>query len=132
MKDTELKSEKECSINQIVWCDIPVVDLDRAIRFYSAVIGAKIIKEEMPDFAIGVLPHAGEGIGACLVKTEGNVPSGQGVLIYLNTNGRLDDAIKAAKANGGKILQEKHSIAPYGFRAVVLDSEGNRIALHSC
>ena len=28
--------------NQVVWVDIPVKDLDRAIKFYSAVIGGTV------------------------------------------------------------------------------------------
>ncbi|MBI3994926.1 MAG: hypothetical protein HY349_02990 [Nitrospirae bacterium] len=42
--------------HQIVWCDIPVADLDRAIRFYSAVIGAAVKKEKFPVGSIGLLP----------------------------------------------------------------------------
>jgi predicted enzyme related to lactoylglutathione lyase len=53
------------------------------------------------------------------------------VLLYFNCEGRLDQAIAAVEPNGGKIVQPRHQIGPYGFRAVVLDSEGNRIALHS-
>jgi len=49
----------------------------------------------------------------------------------LNCKGRLDAAITDVEKNGGKILKSKHQIGPHGFRAVVLDSEGNRIALHS-
>jgi predicted enzyme related to lactoylglutathione lyase len=52
-------------------------------------------------------------------------------LLYFNCQGRLDEAVAAVGPNGGKVLQPKHPIGPYGFRAVVLDSEGNRIALHS-
>jgi predicted enzyme related to lactoylglutathione lyase len=52
-------------------------------------------------------------------------------MIYLNANGRLDEAIGAVASNGGKILKPKHPIGPFGFRAVVIDSEGNRVALHS-
>ena len=46
-------------------------------------------------------------------------------------DGRLDDAIAAVTANGGNVLQAKHAIGPYGFRAILLDTEGNRVALHS-
>jgi predicted enzyme related to lactoylglutathione lyase len=52
-------------------------------------------------------------------------------MVYMNCDKRLDDTIAAAEMNGGKILKPKHQIGPHGFRAVVLDSEGNRIALHS-
>jgi predicted enzyme related to lactoylglutathione lyase len=54
-----------------------------------------------------------------------------GVLIYLNVNGRIRDAVKNVVPNGGSVVQDTHAIGPHGFRAIVLDSEGNRIALHS-
>lgn len=117
--------------DSIVWVDIPVVDLNRAIRFYSAVLGAPVKKQEFPERAIGVLPHEDGEVGGCLYKKEGEAPSDKGPLIYLNAQGRLDEAVAAVAANGGKVLVPKHSIGPYGFRAIVLDSEGNRVALHS-
>ena len=115
----------------VVWFDIPVLDLDRAIRFYSAVLGAAVKKEEYPGMAIGVLPHAEGEIGGCLHRSETDRPSDHGPLLYLNCDGRLDQAIAAVAPSGGKVLQPKHSIGPYGFRGIVLDSEGNRVALHS-
>lgn len=117
--------------NQIVWVDIPVRDLDRAIRFYSAVLGAPVKKEQFPEMTIGILPHQEGEVGGCLFKSDAEEPSTKGPLLYLNANGRLDQAIAAIEANGGKIVQAKHQIGPYGFRAVIQDSEGNRIALHS-
>ena len=118
--------------NQIVWCDIPVKDLDRAIRFYSAVLGAPIKKEQHGGMTFAVLPHLEDGVSGCLSPGgEGNEPSQRGTLIYLNCEGRLDEAVAAVEPNDGKVLQGRHQIGPYGFRAVVLDSEGNRIALHS-
>ncbi len=117
--------------NQIVWVDIPVRDLDRAIRFYSAVLGAPVKKEQFPEMTIGILPHQEGEVGGCLFKSDAEEPSTKGPLLYLNANGRLDQAIAAIEANGGKIVKPKHQIGPYGFRAVIQDSEGNRIALHS-
>ncbi|HUK55516.1 MAG TPA: VOC family protein [Nitrospiria bacterium] len=117
--------------HQIVWCDIPVTDLARAIRFYSAVLGAPVREEKFPVGSIGRLP-SGEGeIGACLYLSDDNRPSANGPRIYLNVQGRLDEAVRAVKPNGGKLVQPKRPIGPYGFRAVVEDSEGNRVALHS-
>ncbi len=117
--------------NRIVWVDIPALDLDRAMRFYSAVLGASVKREEFPGMVIGILPHEQGEVGGCLFKDEGATPSSHGLLIYLNAQGRLDDAIAAVETNGGKVLQPKHPIGPYGSRAVILDSEGNRVALHS-
>jgi uncharacterized protein len=117
--------------NQVVWFDLPVLDLDRAIRFYSAVLNANVEKQEWPGMAIGVLPHADDEVGGCLVQKEDVRPSQDGPLLYFNAQGRLDNAIAAVEPNGGQVVAPKHSIGPYGFRAIVLDSEGNRVALHS-
>ncbi len=117
--------------NQIVWVDIPVKNLDRAIQFYSAVLGGPVHKEDIPGAPIGVLPHSEGDVGGCLVQRAGDETFGGGPLLYLNADARLDDAIAAAVANGGKVLEPKHQIGPHGYRAIILDSEGNRIALHS-
>ncbi|HMA80053.1 MAG TPA: VOC family protein [Candidatus Binatia bacterium] len=117
--------------NQIVWCDIPVLNLDRAIQFYSAVLGQPVKKQEFPGTMVGILPHNDGEVGGCLFTSTEEKPSDKGTMVYLNANGRLDDALAAVSANGGKIVQPKHPIGPFGFRAVILDSEGNRIALHS-
>ncbi|HXA78959.1 MAG TPA: VOC family protein [Candidatus Acidoferrales bacterium] len=119
--------------NQIVWCDIPVADLDRAIRFYSALIGQAVRKQEYSGFAIGLLPGGGPDSSGCLYIPENNDnrPGASGPLVYMNCSGRLDDAIAKVESHGGKVVQAKHQIGDHGFRAVILDSEGNRIALHS-
>ena len=119
------------SANTLCWTDIPVVDLDRAIKFYSAVLGAQVAKQEMPGMAFGLLPHFESNASGCLACSTDNKPSQNGPLIYLSVEGRLDAAVAAASAGGGKVLVAKHSIGPHGYRAVILDSEGNRIALHS-
>jgi predicted enzyme related to lactoylglutathione lyase len=117
--------------NQIVWCDIPVKDLDRAVKFYSAVLGQPVAKQSFPGMTFGLLPHAEDSVSGCLVTGGENAPSERGPMIYLNCDQRLDAAIAAVGENGGKVLEPKHQIGPHGFRAVVADSEGNRLALHS-
>ncbi len=115
--------------NSCVWFDIPATDLDRAHSFYSAVLNMKI--DRIPGTDILVLDHSGSDVGGCIVKNSSDQPSSNGILVYMNVQGRLDDAVSKVVPNGGSILQAKHAIGPYGFRATVLDSEGNRIALHS-
>jgi uncharacterized protein len=117
--------------HQIVWCDIPVKDLDRAIRFYTAVLGTPVKKEEFPNVAIGLFPFSDGEIGGCLYLTDKNRPSTDGPRVYLNVQGRLDDAISAVGPNGGRVVEPRHAIGTYGFRAIIDDSEGNRVALHS-
>jgi predicted enzyme related to lactoylglutathione lyase len=117
--------------NTICWTDIPVTNLDRAIKFYSAVLGTPVRKEAMPGCTFGLLPHAEDNVSGCLVEMEDNRPSENGPLVYLSVEGRLDQAIQAVNKGGGKVIKDKHPIGPYGFRAVIRDTEGNRIALHS-
>jgi predicted enzyme related to lactoylglutathione lyase len=118
-------------VNQIVWVDIPVSDLSRAIRFYSAVLGKPVEKQDYPGMSIGLLPQSEDGASGCLFTKPDEKPSDRGPLVYLNAQGRLDEAVAAVAPNGGKVLQPAHPIGPHGFRAVILDSEGNRVALHS-
>ena len=117
--------------NQIVWCDIPVTDLDRAIKFYSALLGQPVTKQSFSGMEFGLLPDADSGVSGCLVMSKEAKPAVDGPLVYLNCEGRLPIAIAVVDLNGGRVLQPRHSIGDHGFRAIVLDSEGNRIALHS-
>jgi predicted enzyme related to lactoylglutathione lyase len=118
--------------HSFVWIDIPVTDLDRAIAFYAAVTGGTITKEGGPGFSFGLFPHGDNDVAGCLYVPEGdNKPSREGPLVYLNADGRLDAAIAAVEAHGGQVVQPRHQIGPFGWRALVVDSEGNRIALHS-
>ncbi len=118
--------------NTFVWVDIPVVDLDRAITFYAAVTGRPVEKMSGPGFSFGLFKHEGDEVGGCLFLPEGDIkPSMDGPLVYLDATGRLDAAIDAVESGGGRVIQARHSIGPHGWRAVVADTEGNRIALHS-
>jgi len=95
--------------NRIVWVDIPVLNLDRAIRFYTAVMGAQVERQDYPGMSIGSFPHKDGEAAGCLYLSETVKPSAEGPLVYLNVHGRIDEAVEA----------------------VILDTEGNRIALHS-
>ena len=115
--------------NRAVWFDIPVADLDRAAAFYRAVLAVGVDKESFEDCSFCVIDHQ-DGNGGCLVLNKEEI-SASGVLIYLNANGRIRDAVSKVVPAGGSIVKDTHSIGPHGYRAIVLDSEGNRIALHS-
>jgi uncharacterized protein len=124
------------SADTLCWTDIPVTNLDRAIEFYSAVLGQEVSKMSEGGFEYGLLPHQEQNASGCLCVSSDSVggknqPSQTGPLIYLSVEGRLNDAVKAARANGGKVLEERQQIGPHGVRAVIVDSEGNRLALHS-
>ncbi len=114
--------------NRIVWFDLPAADLKRAIRFYSAVLQAEV-NEEFPGVA--VISHEAGDVSGCLFTSDEQQPSTSGALLYFNVDGRLQAAVDAATENGGRVEKPVHDIAPFGQRAIVIDSEGNRIALHS-
>lgn len=116
--------------NRVVWCDIPVSDLDRAAAFYGAALAIAVHKEQFGDVSFGVLDHH-DGNGGCLVIDPKHAGGPGGMLLYFNADGRIRDAVAKAIAHGGKLLQDVHGLGPHGFRALLHDSEGNRIALHS-
>ena len=118
--------------NSLNWFEIPVVDFERARTFYS-----KIYDYEMPSVTMGksqlgffpVQPHC---IGGAIIKEEGRRPNQQGTLVYLNGGDDLDNVLKRVENAGGSILQQKSEISKdYGFFALLLDTEGNKLALHS-
>jgi len=118
--------------HRFVWVDIPVHDLDRAIAFYAEVLGTAVTREGGPGFSFGLLAHAGSDVAGCLYPADdANSPSPRGPLVYLNVDGRIADAERAVAARGGQVLKATHAIGPHGYRAIVVDSEGNRVALHS-
>ncbi|QBR83453.1 VOC family protein [Legionella israelensis] len=117
--------------NTFCWIDIPVIDLDRAISFYEVMLDEKVEKITEHGFEFGLLPHTEDNVSGCLVVMDDRNPSRNGPLVYLNVEGRMDKAIAAVKNNGGKLLKRKEQIGPYGYRAVILDTEGNAIALYS-
>ncbi len=116
--------------NRAVWFDIPVADLDRASSFYATVLAIPVHQQQFEQFKFAVLDHK-EGNGGCLVLKEREISSTQGILVYLNVDQRIRQAVSLVEGVGGKILEPIHSIGPHGFRALILDSEGNRLALHS-
>jgi hypothetical protein len=115
--------------NMIVWSDIPVSDLGRASTFYEDVLGLKVARQEWQGMAFGVLEHT-EGNGGCLIP-KGEEVSASGMLVYFNVDGRIQEALSRVEPLGGTVVEPLHPIGPHGFRAIILDSEGNRIALHS-
>ncbi|MDQ6621482.1 MAG: VOC family protein [Pseudomonadota bacterium] len=117
------------AVNRAVWFDIPVTDLDRASAFYASVLGIDVHREKFGEFEFAVLQHD-DGNGGCLIPDPGAVSRG-GILVYFNTDGRIRQAVTEVESHGGQVLKDTHPIGPHGYRAIVLDSEGNRIALHS-
>jgi uncharacterized protein len=120
----------------ISWFEIPAVDLDRAQKFYEAIFETQLIPMDTPNVQMRMFPVADmmTGIGGAICKAEGFYkPSAtDGPLIYLNGNPDVQNVLNRIEAAGGKIVVPKTEISPeYGFMAVFIDTEGNRVGLHS-
>ena len=126
-------SDFNAAHNRVVWVDIPVRDLDRACRFYEGVLAIACHRESFNGLDFAVLDHK-EGNGGCLVPASdsfGEPTHTAGPLVYFNVAGRIRDAVAKARGLGGTVTQDVHAIGPHGCRALLIDSEGNRLALHS-
>ena len=115
----------------IAWVDIPVIDLNRAVVFYEAVLAEPVQKKSEHGFEFGLLPHFDDNVSGCLCVMNDRQPSRDGFLVYLNVEGRLTEALDAVRAAGQEVLVEKEQVGPYGHRAIILDTEGNAVALYS-
>lgn len=122
--------------NAVGWFEIPVTDMERAVKFYEMVFDVKLSKNVFGSFEMAWFPEAENqpGSAGSLVKSEKDYkPSADGVLIYFTAqSGDLSNELGRVEKSGGKILRPKTQISvEYGFMALILDTEGNRIALHS-
>ena len=117
--------------NPAVYFEIPAVDIDRAIKFYSNVFNFSFDKQVIDNNQMALFPFSEEnsGISGALAKGEIYKPTKDGVVIYFGTKD-IDTTLKLAIENGGQILYPKTSNGDLGFVAEFEDSEGNRIALH--
>lgn len=119
--------------NAINWFEIPVTDFDRAKKFYETVLDTQIMEMPFPGGKYGMLPAdmMNGGVGGGLVFGPGFEPSDKGTLVYLNGGDDLSFPLSRIELAGGKIILPKTSIGPNGFMAHFIDSEGNKVALHS-
>jgi len=118
--------------NPVNWFEIYVEDMERAKAFYETVFGGPFSKIENPDIDMWAFPMQQDGFGASgsLVKMPGFSSGRNSVLVYFSCADCAVEAAKATKA-GGKIQKEKMAIGQYGHIALIIDTEGNMIGLHS-
>lgn len=118
--------------NPVGWFEIYVQDMERAKTFYQNTLQTTLEPLESPDLEMWAFPMDFEktGCAGTLAKMAGKSPGAGGIIIYFKCD---DCAVEAARVteNGGRIHKEKMSIGPHGFIALVYDTEGNMIGLHS-
>ncbi len=118
--------------NPVSWFEIYVQDMERAKKFYESMLQVKLTKLGTGDPELWSFPSSmtDHGIGGALAKMEGVSSGGNSTIVYFSC---ADCAVKAKRAAtaGGQIVKEKFSIGEYGFIALVTDTEGNMLGLHS-
>ena len=122
--------------NAISWFEIPTTDINRAQQFYETIFGITMMPMDMPNIKMRMFPldDMMTQVGGALVDSGGfhKASATDGPLIYLNANPDVQNVLDKVVAAGGSIMVPKTEISPeYGFMAVFMDTEGNRVALHS-
>jgi len=132
-RDNKILNEERMNkeSNPAVYFEIPAVDIERAIKFYSNVFNFSFDKQVIDNNQMALFPFSDEnyGISGALAKGQIYKPTKDGVVIYFWTRD-IDKTLQLAIENGGQILYPKTSNGELGFVAEFEDSEGNRIALH--
>lgn len=112
--------------------EIPATDISRAVNFYQTILDIEIEKMDFEGMHMGILPYEGQMVTGVIVQGEGYQPSESGVTLYLNGGDNLQVILDKVEESGGKIIIPKTPHADEsGFFAIFLDSEGNKMGLHS-
>jgi len=121
--------------NAINWFEIPVNNYERAKKFYGTILDLEITDYHMPEknMKYGMFPYDMEnmGVGGAIVQMKEMNPSTDGSTVYLNGGDDLNVALGKVEAAGGQVVMPKTDIDENGFIAQFIDTEGNRVALHS-
>lgn len=112
--------------------EIPATDISRAIEFYQVILDINIERMKISGMEMGILPYEEQSVTGVIVKGEDFRPSADGVTIYLNGGDNLQIILDKVEKSRGKIIIPKTAHADeIGYFAIFLDSEGNKIGLHS-
>lgn len=130
-KETTIKKGKKMN-SYVSIIEIPATDISRAIHFYKEILGVEIEKLEFQEMEMGLFPYQDQMVTGVIMKGEGYEPSAKGVTVYLNGGDNLQAILDKVEENSGEIIIPKTPHADEsGFFAIFLDSEGNKIGLHS-
>jgi len=118
--------------NLINWFEIPASDFGRAVKFYKEILEIEIHETDMFGSKMGFFPSDGKNVSGAIVQGEDYNPSMDGSLLYLNGGDNLQKILDRIEKLEGKIIVPKTMISPeMGYFAMFIDSEGNKMALHS-
>lgn len=115
------------------WFEIPAANFDRARSFYEAALDTTLREETMGDMKMGVFTHQPEAVTGCIMTSPFTKPSAEGTVVYIQTQGDLQQVLNRAQKLGSQVLVPKTALPPEtgGYFAVMSDSEGNKVGLFS-
>jgi uncharacterized protein len=116
----------------ITFFELPVADLNRAVTFYERILGSPMRREVFGGIDTALFAYEKPGIGGALVQDPKRSAQTDGTLVYLNCDGQLDQVLDRVPTAGGSITLPKTDIGAPGFIAIIQDTEGNRVGLHTC
>ncbi len=115
----------------VSWFEIPALNLQRAVGFYQHIYGIEMETTEASGYSMALFP-ADNGIGGAIVVGEGSIPSETGTLVYLNGGKDLSLVLDKIEGAGGRVVLGKTLISEdAGYFALFIDTEGNKLAIHS-
>ena len=117
--------------NALNWFEIPVANLDRACGFYEKVLAVSLRRETFFGVPTALFPHQEPGVGGALVRDDQRPVATGGSLVYIDATAKLDACLARVSGAGGAVLQPRTAIGQAGFIALLRDSEGNTVGLHS-
>lgn len=137
-KSEQVKVEKSQSLktnnmsNLISIVEIPTTDFSRAVKFYQTILDLAIEEIDMDGTQMGVLPSDGENVNVVLVKGNDYKPTTDGAVLYLNAGNDLQPMLDKVSQNVRQVIVPKTAISSeMGYFALFIDTEGNKLGLHS-
>lgn len=120
-------------IRIVDWFEIPTSDFERAIKFYNRIFSVELVRGEAKNYQMAFFLH-GEPGGALVKSEKGSLyqPSDKGPIIFFNGGDDLNEVMEKVEKAGGEVLVPKTFISQeIGYFGLFIDSEGNKIGLHS-
>lgn len=133
IKEAKLQKLKEQAgfKNMVTWFEIPAYNHYRSVAFFNYIYQIEITSVELNGFAMGFFP-VDSGVTGAIVTGHGCIPSEVGPLLYLNAGDDLNIILARVNEAGGRVVMGKTFLSDTaGYFALFIDSEGNRLALHS-
>jgi len=126
-KKKPIKSVKDF----VSWFEIPALDFQQAVNFYNHIFGITMEQSISETTAMAFFPVT-KGVGGAIIASSGSIPSTSGALLYLNGGDDLNNVLNKVEDAGGRIIMPKTLInEDSGYFAIFIDSQGNKLALHS-